>query len=157
VSEWKTSAPAATGQRYRGTYEQILETPDESAQHGVKPGGFWCAVAADRHGDVERVAVFFFVPEHQAEIRSALIGVLDARARAIPEDAPMLTFAADRLARKLWVDRPPAASLHRELAPLLRRGLRFVDDPYDQLSRYDGAFMRVLLRRWPEAQWGQFA
>jgi hypothetical protein len=300
VSEWKTAAPAATWQRYRGTYEPILETSEESAQHVVEPGGFWCAVATDHSGDVERVVVFFalrdtrppacrielmqgvarepteqqaaalfrdvsaaitqrlgvaahgvvlnaadtpvpygggtgypegidrwdegvawhqgdrdvflfravravgfssrsslltrdsedgaeptnvaaqaelrladslrerfpnaaaampfaLVPEHQAEIRGALIHLLDARTTATPEDVPMLTFAADRLARKLWVDRPPAASLRRELAPLLRRGVRFVDDPYDQLSLYDGAFIRVLLRRWPETQWGQLA
>jgi hypothetical protein len=39
----------------------------------------------------------------------------------------------------------------------LRRGLRFVDDSHQQLSRYDGALVRGLVSRWPETAWGQLA
>jgi hypothetical protein len=99
---------------------------------------------------------FQFVPEHQAEIRRALIEILDARSRATEDDRPLLTFAADRLARKLWVD-PPVPSKHHELAPLLRRDLRFVRDPYNDLWVYDGALVNVVLRRWQETPWGQVA
>jgi hypothetical protein len=298
VSDWRSRTPAATWQRYRGTYEQIGESLEETAR-GVEPSGFWCAVATDHQNNLERVAVFFalrdtppaacrielvqgvarrsteqqastlfrdltealtqklggaprtidrigrdipypygggtglpegvtdwteglawhdeqrdvflfraaravgfasrsslltretedegepinvgkeaerrladalrkrfptaaaampfeFVPEHQPEIRRALIEILDARSQATEEDQPLLAFAADRLARKLWVD-PPIPSKHQELAPLLRRGLRFVREPYNDLWVYDGALVNVVLRRWPETAWGQLA
>jgi len=57
VSAWKAHTPTATWQRYRGTLEQIVD--EESGRRGVEPSGFWCAVATDHHGGVERVAVFF--------------------------------------------------------------------------------------------------
>ena len=100
---------------------------------------------------------FEFVPDHQPEIRRALIEILDARSLATEEDQPLLTFAADRLGRKLWIVDPPAPAAHRELAPLLRRGLRFVREPYNDLWVYDGALVNVVLRRWQETLWGQTA
>jgi hypothetical protein len=99
---------------------------------------------------------FDFIPQHQAEIRRGLIQVLDAHGGATAEDTALLTLAADRLARKLWIE-PPSPSEHREFAPLLRRGLRFVNDGHEDLWKYDGAFVSVILRKWPETPWGQLA
>jgi hypothetical protein len=110
----------------------------------------------NRFPDAAAAMSFDRVPLHQAEIRRALIDVLDARTKATAQDQPVLAFAADRLARKLWID-GPEPSAHRELAPLLRRGLRFVRDPYEDLSLYDGSLVASLLRRWSETEWGQIA
>src|SRR4051794_942133 len=59
ISAWRTTAPAATWQRYRGTYEEIIQLSQQSPPLGVERGGFWCAVATDRSGNIERVVVFF--------------------------------------------------------------------------------------------------
>ena len=300
VSDWRARVPDATWQRYYGTYEEIGESPEERAHRGIQPSGFWCAVATDRHEEVERVAVFFalrdtspaacrvelfqgvvwqgtepqatamfddvsalvsqqlgvpahpvelrkgttpepygggtgypdgverwetgvawhqgdrdlflfraaravgfasrsslltpasedagepnnvsqdaeqrlaaalrhripaaavamsfpsLVPEHQSEIRAALIEVLDARGSATANDQAMLSFAADRLARKLWID-PPFPSGHPELLPLRRRQVTFTHEPRDDLWMYDGAFSSAVLRLWPDTSWGQLA
>jgi hypothetical protein len=110
----------------------------------------------ERFPDAAAAMPYDFVPQYQAEIRRGLVQALDARAVAAPEDRALLTFAADRLARKLWVE-PPAPSQHPELAPLLRRGLRFVGAPHGELSVYNGALVGVVLRAWPETVWGQLA
>jgi hypothetical protein len=110
----------------------------------------------ERFPDASAAMPYKFVPQHQAEIRRGLIQVLDARGAAAAEDQALLTFAADRLARKLWVE-PPGPPQHRELAPLLRRGLRFVDQPDSDLSVYNGALISVVLNKWPETAWGQLA
>jgi hypothetical protein len=110
----------------------------------------------DRLPNAAAAMPFDLVPMHQSEIRRALVDVLDARRSAAPDGQAVLAFAADRLGRKLWVE-SPAPSEHRELAPLLQRGLRFVRDPYEHLWRYDGAFVASVLRRWEETEWGQIA
>lgn len=139
-------------------------TPEAESEYGAAPTDV-AGEAERRLADVLRerlpnaaaaIRYPFLYPEHQAEIRRALIDVLDARAGATPESQPLLTFAADRLARKLWVE-PPVPSAHRELAPLLRRGVGFVRDPYSELWIYDGTLVRIVLRRWQETPWGQIA
>ncbi len=108
----------------------------------------------ERFPDAAAAMPHDLVPQHQAAIRRGLVQVLDARGAAAAEDQALLTFAADRLARKLWVQSPAP---HRELAPLLRRGLRFVSRPDSDLSVYNGALIGDVLHKWPETAWGQLA
>jgi hypothetical protein len=110
----------------------------------------------DRYPDAALVMGYALVPEHQDEIRRGLVQVLDSSTTGAADERALLTFAADRIARKVWVDATDLSD-DSQIGPLLQRSVRFVRRPHSGLWSYDGALIDVVLRRWPDTEWGQIA